>query len=147
MRQMQFTTIYKGLALTLLGLACCEAALAATDGVVTQATTLGGIAHNITAQFKDIGKMMIGLAYLSGIGFGIGAVFKFKQHKDNPTQIPIGTPFALLTISVLLVFLPGIYTPAGRSLFGSGVEHTAGGFFGGGAEGLPGYDDPSASGS
>jgi L-asparagine transporter-like permease len=25
-----------------------------------------------------------------GIGFGIGAIAKFKQHKENPTQIHIG---------------------------------------------------------
>jgi hypothetical protein len=25
-----------------------------------------------------------------GVGFGIGAIAKFKQHKENPTQIHIG---------------------------------------------------------
>ena len=56
---------------------------------------------------------MLGVA-LAGLGFGIAAIFKFKQHKDNPTQVPIGTPFALLAISVLLVFFPAIYKPAGQ---------------------------------
>ena len=41
--------------------------------------------------------------------------------------MPIGTPFALLGISVLLVFLPGLYAPAGASIFGGDVT--------GGAEG------------
>ena len=35
------------------------------------------------------------------------AIFKFKQHKDNPTQVPVGTPVAMLAISAALVFLPG----------------------------------------
>lgn len=97
------------------------------DSVVTD---LGGMACKLAGSFKAIGHLMIGLAYISGIGFGIGAVFKFKQHKDNPTQIPIGTPFALLTISVLLVYLPSIYVPAGNSLFGTGAKQ--GGFSGAG---------------
>ncbi|HJN37774.1 MAG TPA: type IV secretion protein IcmD [Gammaproteobacteria bacterium] len=103
--------------------------------------TIGEVAKNVSENFEDIGKLMIGIAYLSGIGFGIAAIFKFKQVKDNPTQIPIGTPFALLMISALLVFLPGLYAPAGETIFGvSGKEldATAGGFEGEGVCGLPG---------
>jgi hypothetical protein len=28
--------------------------------------------------------------FIAGKGFGIGAIMKFKQHKDNPTQIHHG---------------------------------------------------------
>ena len=82
------------------------------------ATTIGGMATSVTKNFTAIGEMLIGLAYVAGIGFGISAIFKFKAHKDNPSQVPIGTPFALLGISVLLVFLPGLYAPAGKTIFG-----------------------------
>ena len=51
---------------------------------------------------------MLAVAYIAGLGFGVAAIFKFKQVKDNPTQIPISTPFALLGVSTLLVFLPGV---------------------------------------
>ena len=80
---------------------------------------------------------MTGTAYLAGLGFGISAVFKFKQHKDNPTQIPIGTPFALLAVSVVSIFLPSIYVPAGATVFGDSGG-TGGGFEGGGSSVLPG---------
>jgi intracellular multiplication protein IcmD len=103
---------------------------------VANADTLANLATNVTAQFTAIGQLMIGVAYVAGIGFGISAIFKFKQHKDNPTQIPIGTPFALLAVSVLLVFLPGLYAPAGESVFGSTTS--AGGFTGTGATTMPG---------
>jgi intracellular multiplication protein IcmD len=127
-------------ALILLFSASSAWAEAAVDCSALGSTdTLGHMARNLMCQFKDIGRLMISLAYLSGIGFGIGAIFKFKQHKDNPTQIPIGTPFSLLALSVLLVFLPGIYAPAGHSIFGTGEDHTAGGFTGSGVSGLPGY--------
>ena len=99
--------------------------------------TLGTLATNVADSFNQIGNMMIGLAYVAGIGFGISAIFKFKQHKDNPTQIPISTPFALLGVSVLLVFLPSLYAPAGSTVFGSSGG-TGGGFTGGGSSTLPG---------
>lgn len=101
-------------------------------------TNLGTLASNLTQSFQKIGQLMIGVAYLAGIGFGIASIFKFKQHKDNPTQIPVGTPFALLAISVLLVFLPGLYQPAGKSIFGTGATLSAGGFTGSGATSISG---------
>ena len=102
------------------------------------AMNLGDMAESITSSFEKVGKLMIGLAYVSGIGFGISAVFKFKQHKDNPTQIPVGTPFALLGVSCLLIFLPGIYKPAGMTIFGDDESATGGGFYGQGASIMPG---------
>ena len=80
---------------------------------------LGGMADTLTQQFADIASLMISVAYVAGIGFGITSILKFKQHKDNPQQVPIGTPFAMMAISVLLIFLPAIYVPAGASIFGA----------------------------
>lgn len=111
----------------MLKFAACSIALAATtafavndpsNAATTSATTIAQMAQNVTGQMSAITQLMIGVAYLSGIGFGIAAIFKFKAHKDNPTQVPIGTPFALLTVSILLVFLPGIFKPAAKSIFG-----------------------------
>jgi len=99
---------------------------------------LGTIAMSITDSFESVGRLMIALAYLAGIGFGISSVFKFKQHKDNPTQIPIGTPFALFGVSCMLIFLPGIYQPAGNTVFGKEGMARAGGFHGEGALMMPG---------
>ena len=105
--------------------------LAAATGAFAETQTIGDLATNVTGSFTAIGELMTGVAYLAGLGFGISAVFKFKQHKDNPTQIPIGTPFALLAVSVVLIFLPSIYAPAGQSVFGG--DQTGGGFTGAGA--------------
>lgn len=89
-------------------------------GIVNaEVQTLGEMGMAIAGSFGSISKLIIATAYISGIGFGIAAIFKFKQVKDNPTQIPISTPFALLGVSALLVFLPGVFVPAGLTLFGS----------------------------
>ena len=117
------------------GLFFAGAALAAGSG---SANNLGGIADNITKSFESIGHLMIAISYVAGIGFGIGAVFKFKQHKDNPTQIPVGTPLALLAVSICLVFLPALFGPAGNTLFGTGASTSSAGGFEGKGGNLPG---------
>jgi intracellular multiplication protein IcmD len=109
----------------LIALVMMDAALAAKT-----ASTIGNMASNLVSNFNAVGKLMVGMAYMAGVGFGIASIFKFKQHKDNPTQVTIGTPFALLTISVLLVFLPGLYGPAGSSIFGSTSGGQKGSFSG-----------------
>ena len=99
---------------------------------------IGKLAQNITGSFEDIGKLMIAISYVAGIAFAIASIFKFKQHKDNPTQIPLGTPLALLVVGIILVFLPALFEPAGETIFGAGDKATAGGFTGGGLEKVPG---------
>jgi len=99
--------------------------------------TIGDIAENITGSFQQIGQLILAISFIAGLGFTMAAIFKFKQHKDNPTQIPLGAPIALLGIGVCLIFLPGIIEPAGETLFGE-QDVTAGGFTGGGASKIPG---------
>jgi len=59
-----------------------------------------------TGTFTAVAKLVTAGCYLAGLGFSIGAVMKFKQHKDNPTQVPIGTPVALVFIAAAVIFLP-----------------------------------------
>ncbi|MCL9683315.1 type IV secretion protein IcmD [Legionella maioricensis] len=89
------------------------------------ALTLGGMASSITKSFTSLAKLITAGSYLAGLGFSIGAIMKFKQHKDNPTQIPIGTPIALVFIAAALLFLPTILGVTGQTMFG-GAGKTAG---------------------
>ena len=92
-----------------------------------EAVNLGTLACNISSTFTDIAKLMMGISYVAGIGFFIGAIFKFKQHKDNPTQIPMGTPIALLVVAVCLVFLPYIIQASGSTFTGQDDESSISG--------------------
>lgn len=82
--------------------------------------SLGGMASQITSSFTNLTKLITAGSYLAGLGFSIGAIMKFKQHKDNPTQIPIGTPIALVFIAAALLFLPSILDITGMTMFGTG---------------------------
>nr|WP_255666745.1 MULTISPECIES: type IV secretion protein IcmD [unclassified Legionella] len=99
--------------------------------LVSQDAAAGGIsvgtmASTITASFTNLTKLITAGSYLAGLGFSIGAIMKFKQHKDNPTQIPIGTPIALVFIAAALLFLPSILGVTGVTMFGGSGGTTAG---------------------
>jgi intracellular multiplication protein IcmD len=102
-----------------LGLSIFAGAAAATG------MTVGGMASSITESFTSLTKLITAGSYLAGLAFSIGAILKFKQHKDNPTQIPIGTPIAMVLIAAALLFLPTILGIAGATMFG-GDGKTAG---------------------
>ncbi|HLB42400.1 MAG TPA: type IV secretion protein IcmD [Gammaproteobacteria bacterium] len=83
---------------------------------------VGSVAAQVTTQFADIARFITALAYIAGMAFVVGALVKFKAHKDNPTQIPIGTPIALLFIGAALIFAPTIFKVAGVTMLTSGAK-------------------------
>lgn len=107
--------------LTAMVLLLTTEALFASGGL-----TVGNMATSITSSFTSLTKLITAGSYLAGLGFSIGAIMKFKQHKDNPTQITIGTPVALVFIAAALLFLPTILSVAGYTMFGSSGGEAAG---------------------
>lgn len=85
----------------------------------SNAVTIGDIAQTIEDSFANLAKLITAGSYLAGLGFSIAAITQFKQHKDNPTQVPIGTPIAMLFIAAALLFLPTILSTAGETMFGT----------------------------
>ena len=98
-------------------LACVTGAALASSSL-----TLGGMASSITGSFTSLTKLVTAGAYIAGLAFAIGAVMTFKQHKDNPTNIPIGKPVALTLVAAALLFFPTILGVTGSTMFsGSGT--------------------------
>lgn len=100
--------------LALAGVTVGTAALAAASGV----TGIGSVAQNVTTNLANVARLITAGSYVVGMAFAVGAIVKFKAHKDNPTQIPIGTPIALLFVAAALIFLPTIFKVSGSTLFG-----------------------------
>jgi intracellular multiplication protein IcmD len=95
-----------------------------TAAAASDSSSLGSITENVNGTFTNLSKLITAGSYVAGLGFSVGAIMKFKQHKDNPTQIPIGTPIALVFIAAALLFLPAII--AGQTMFGSGGGSVSG---------------------
>ena len=85
--------------------------------VAAESKSFGDVANKLTTGFGAIAKLITAGAYLAGLGFSVGAIMKFKNHKDNPSQVPIGTPIAMTFIAAALLFLPSILGVTGGSLF------------------------------
>lgn len=88
-----------------------------SEVALAEVRTLGDMAKMITQTFDSIGKLITASSYLAGLGFAIGAILKFKQHKDNPTQITIGAPIAMLFVAAAMLFLPSVLSSTGKTLF------------------------------
>ena len=98
-----------------------SAAFASAHGTILSAPPSGSIAtvaQTLTSTFSDLAQLITGAAYVAGFGFCAAAIVKFKAHKDDPTQIPVGTPIALLFVGAALIFLPYIFSVGGTTLFG-----------------------------
>jgi intracellular multiplication protein IcmD len=90
-------------------------------GTLAEAVTsgIGGVATQVTSNLTGLAKLITAGSYVAGLGFGVASVVKFKGHKDNPTQVPIGMPIALLFVAAALIFIPSVYTSSGGTLFGA----------------------------
>ena len=49
---------------------------------------IGAVATQAKGSLAGLAKLITAGSYVAGMAFAVGAVVKFKAHKDNPTQIP-----------------------------------------------------------
>lgn len=103
----------------LLGLASLVFGSVAIAASQSTASGLGGVATQVMSNLGPLAKLITAGAYVGGMAFVVGAIVKFKAHKDNPTQIPIGTPIALLFVGAALLFAPSLFGSAGGALWGA----------------------------
>ncbi len=99
---------------------------AASAGAAT-GLTLGSIAGNIQTTIKYYSIILGDVALIAGISFVLMSLFKFHQHKQNPTQVKISQGVALLIIGAALLIFPYILTTAKRAVFGSATVATLSG--------------------
>ena len=111
----------KKVTLAVLSLACLTVgtvALAAAGGGSSVPSGIASVADTATKNLRAIAQLITAASYVAGMAFAVGAIVKFKAHKDNPSQIPIGTPIALLFVGAALIFAPSVFNIAGSTLFG-----------------------------
>jgi intracellular multiplication protein IcmD len=88
---------------------------------VAAATTVATLATNLKSTIGSLVDIIKYGCWLAGTGFLVGGIMKFKQHKDNPTQVTVGQPIALIVIAAALLFMPTLIDIAGDALFGTGA--------------------------
>lgn len=93
------------------------AILAILLGSGTAFADIGSMASTLNSGMTNVVDLIGTIGYVAGMAFGVASVFKFKQHRDAPTQVPIGTPFAMLATAVALVYMPSLLSETGASVF------------------------------
>ena len=88
----------------------------------TAGLTLSGIGGNITKSVSSVAKILSNVALISGIGFILAAFFKFHQHKQQPTQVPLSQGITLLLIGSGLTLFPIMIPTARNSIAGSSAS-------------------------
>jgi intracellular multiplication protein IcmD len=105
----------KKLVLGVLAVSCMvvgTVALAAISGV-------GSVATQTASNIAAVARLITAGSYVAGMAFAVGAIVKFKAHKDNPTQVTIGQPIALLFVGAALIFMPTVFKVSGSTIFGA----------------------------
>lgn len=82
------------------------------------ASGIGGIASQVRSNLGRLAQFVTAASYVAGMAFAIGAIAKFKAHKEAPTQVPISTPIVMLFLAAALMFIPSVFSSAGGTLFG-----------------------------
>lgn len=90
--------------------------------VFAASTGIEGIVEKVTTSLTSVVQLVSMVAYVAGFMFILAAVMKFKQHKDNPTQVPVGTPVSMLVMGAVLMFAGNFIRPLGESIFGADAE-------------------------
>ena len=109
-KSIKFSLILTGVVTTI----CVSQVFAAASS-----QTLGNMASNIIGSLTSVTKLITAGAYIAGMGFAMSAILKFKAHKDNAQQTPIGGPIGLTFVAAALIFLPTILSITGTTMFGS----------------------------
>ena len=87
-----------------------------------QTMTIGTIATNITGSFNQLTKLITATSYVTGAGLFMIAIFQFRQHKENPTQVPLSKPMMFLAVAAALLFFPSIIKVTEGTIFGGNAQ-------------------------
>ena len=73
---------------------------------VAQAQNISDVAGNLISTISNVDQLLVAIAYIVGIGYALSAIIKFKNHKENPQQVPLSMPVIELCVALSLIFLP-----------------------------------------
>lgn len=82
-------------------------------------TGIKALFNNVYSNFDQVALMIGGSAYIAGVVFVFAAMMKVKQHRDNPTQVPITTGLVFLMAGVGLIYLPNTLREGATTVFTS----------------------------
>ena len=108
--------------LGLLGLGVALTALA-VDPAMAQ-TGLNKVTTELRGQMGGVADLLSAVSYIGGVGFGIKAALKLKEHNESKGQTPLSQPITMGIVAALLIALPTFLKTATETLFGGSSQKT-----------------------
>lgn len=94
------------------------------------APTIGDVAGTLANLTAGVGQFFMVLLFSLAFGFFIGALIKYKVHRDTPAQVTISVPITLIVVSLvflglgLLMYFSPAYILGLQNTPGSGIYGT-----------------------
>lgn len=89
------------------------------------AANMGTLSSGITGQMPAVANLLSAVAYIAGVGFGIKAALKLKEHNESKGQIPLSQPITLAVVAGVLLGLPSFLSAAKETTLGGGAQGTS----------------------
>jgi len=83
---------------------------------------VGYLASTLRTSAKSVTDILSLVSYVVGVGFGIKAALKFKEHNETKGQTPISQPIVLLAVAGFLLSLPTLLNIARDSVAGTNTQ-------------------------
>jgi len=96
----------------------------AVPATTTAANNFGTMFTNLATALGPAATFITGASYVAGVGFGVAALIGFKNHSENPQQIPMKQPMVKAVVAVCLVYFGYFLSSAAGTLFGVGASTT-----------------------
>ena len=71
-----------------------------------------------------VADLLSAVSYIGGVGFGIKAALKLKEHNESKGQTPLSQPITMGIVAALLIALPTFLKTATDTLFGGSSQKT-----------------------
>lgn len=99
------------------------AAMSATDAYAQSASdSIGGVADNVSGSLNSMGNLVLGGAFLGGVGFCGAGLMKLKAAADTQgQQVKYSEGLWRLGVGAGLVALPTVAVVGKGTLFGNGT--------------------------
>lgn len=79
--------------------------------VGTPSQSLGGVAHNLLDAERSLQSFIQFVCLMTGVGLLIASIGMFKKHWQNPAEVALSRPVAMVILGVALVVLAFIPMP------------------------------------
>mgnify|MGYP001485722228 CR=1 FL=1 len=107
-----------------LSLAVGAAGLTLLSVEPAMAQGLNNVTNVVKSQMPGVAEVLSAVAYVAGVGFGIKAILKLKEHNESKGQVPLSQPITLGIVAGLLLALPTFLQTAKQGVFGAGSKGT-----------------------